>query len=80
MGRRCLREQGNVGKASEAREIVRRVIEEWGRLDILVNNAGITRDHPIRKLTDDEWHEVMTVNLDLPLLHHHRGGAENDRA
>lgn len=64
LGRRCLLVQGHVGEPKEAREIVKRVIDEWGRLDILVNNAGITRDHSIRKLTDDEWHEVMKVNLD----------------
>ncbi len=64
MGRRAIVVQGHVGEPSEARGIVKRVIEEWGKLDILVNNAGITRDHSIRKLTDDEWHEVMRVNLD----------------
>jgi NAD(P)-dependent dehydrogenase (short-subunit alcohol dehydrogenase family) len=64
LGRRCVLVQGHVGDAFEAREIVKRVIEEFGRIDILVNNAGITRDHSIRKLTDDEWHEVLKVNLD----------------
>jgi acetoacetyl-CoA reductase/3-oxoacyl-[acyl-carrier protein] reductase len=63
-GRRCLLVQGHVGEPYEAREIVKRVLDEWGRIDILVNNAGITRDHSIRKLTDEEWHEVMKVNLD----------------
>jgi acetoacetyl-CoA reductase len=66
MRRRAILVQGNVGEASEARAVVKRVLDEWGRLDILVNNAGITRDHSIRKLTDEEWHEVMRVNLDGP--------------
>lgn len=66
MGRRSMLVQGHVGEAFDARAVVKRVIEEWGRLDILVNNAGITRDHSIRKITDDEWHEVMRVNLDGP--------------
>ncbi|MBV9268713.1 MAG: 3-oxoacyl-ACP reductase FabG [Acidobacteriaceae bacterium] len=64
LGRRYLLVQGHIGEPYEAREIVRRVLEEWGHIDILVNNAGITRDHSIRKLTDEEWHEVMKVNLD----------------
>ena len=64
MGRRSMVVQGHVGEAGEARSIVKRVLEEWGRLDILVNNAGITRDHSIRKITDAEWHEVISVNLD----------------
>jgi acetoacetyl-CoA reductase len=64
LGRRTLLVQGHVGEADEARSIVKRVIDEWGRIDILVNNAGITRDHSIRKLPDEEWHEVIKVNLD----------------
>ncbi|MCA9235788.1 MAG: 3-oxoacyl-ACP reductase FabG, partial [Planctomycetales bacterium] len=34
-----------------------------GRLDILVNNAGITRDRSIKKLTDEQWEEVVRTNL-----------------
>ena len=64
MGRKSIVVQGHVGEATEARGIVKRVLDEWGRVDILVNNAGITRDRSIRKLTDDDWHEVMKVNLD----------------
>jgi acetoacetyl-CoA reductase len=64
MGRRAIVAQGQIGDPTEARAIVKRVQEELGRLDILVNNAGITRDHSIRKITDAEWHEVISVNLD----------------
>lgn len=64
MGRRSIVVQGHIGNPGEARGIVKRVQEEFGRLDILVNNAGITRDHSIRKITDDEWHEVISTNLD----------------
>jgi 3-oxoacyl-(acyl-carrier-protein) reductase len=63
MGRRVTLDQGHVGSPKEARAIVQRVIEEYGRLDILVNNAGITRDHSVRKMTDEEWDEVIQVNL-----------------
>jgi acetoacetyl-CoA reductase len=55
--------QANVCDPAEARGLVRRVLDVWGRLDILVNNAGITRDHSLRKLTDEEWLAVIENNL-----------------
>jgi 3-oxoacyl-[acyl-carrier protein] reductase len=42
---------------------VERVAEEQGRLDILVNNAGITKDNLVLRMTDDEFVQVMRVNL-----------------
>ena len=35
----------------------------YGRLDILVNNAGITIDRTVAKMTDEDWHRVIAVNL-----------------
>ncbi len=55
--------KANVAVPDEAREMVRLVVEAWGRLDILVNNAGITRDRVLRKLRDDEWLAVINTNL-----------------
>jgi len=63
MGRRVSILRAHVGDATEAREMVKHVLEEFGRLDILVNNAGITRDKSVRKLTDAEWDEVIQTNL-----------------
>jgi len=37
---------------------------ELGRIDVLVNNAGITRDTSLRKMTLDDWHQVLRTNLD----------------
>ncbi|MEP6980023.1 MAG: 3-oxoacyl-ACP reductase family protein [Nakamurella sp.] len=55
--------QGNVASADDCRRVVAEVIEQHGRLDILVNNAGITIDKTILKLTDEDWHKVLDVNL-----------------
>jgi NAD(P)-dependent dehydrogenase (short-subunit alcohol dehydrogenase family) len=55
--------QGNVGAGEEARRTVREAIDQHGRLDILVNNAGITMDRAIGAMTDDDWHQVIDVNL-----------------
>ena len=43
--------------------MVRDVPDVYQRIDILVNNAGITRDKSIRKMTDDDWTEVIDTNL-----------------
>jgi 3-oxoacyl-[acyl-carrier protein] reductase len=43
--------------------LVEAVAESHGRLDILVNNAGITRDTLLLRMTDEQWDEVMNVNL-----------------
>jgi acetoacetyl-CoA reductase len=63
IGSEALLVQGDVAKKSEAREVVRKVLDHWGRLDILVNNAGITRDKSLRKMADDDWADVINVNL-----------------
>ena len=55
--------QANVCDVAESRGLVRRVVDQWGRLDILVNNAGITRDRSLRKLTDEDWLAVIDNNL-----------------
>lgn len=54
---------GDVGARLVWTDMISRVKESWGRLDILVNNAGITRDRTLRKMTDDDWSEVIHTNL-----------------
>ena len=54
---------GNIGFADDCRRVVREVVEQHGRLDILINNAGITSDHSVLRMTDDDWHRVLEVNL-----------------
>ena len=54
---------GNVGSADDRRRVVAEVLDQQGHIDILVNNAGITIDKTHAKLTDDDWHEVLAVNL-----------------
>ena len=39
------------------------MIDQHGRVDILVNNAGITIDRTVAKMTEDDWHKVIAVNL-----------------
>jgi len=63
LGVECITIKGDVSVKGEARRIVKEVLDKWQRLDILVNNAGITRDRSMRKMTEDDWAEVINVNL-----------------
>jgi NAD(P)-dependent dehydrogenase (short-subunit alcohol dehydrogenase family) len=55
--------QANLASSKEARAMIEHVAEEFRHLDILVNNAGITRDSMLRKMTDEQWAEVIQTNL-----------------
>lgn len=63
LGRECMLLQANVADPAEARAMVRRFLDAYGRLDIMVNNAGITRDRSLRKMTDEDWLQVIQTNL-----------------
>lgn len=63
LGSTALLLQADVSDAEAARGMIKRVVDEWGRLDVLVNNAGITRDRSLRKLTDEDWMTVISNNL-----------------
>ncbi|MCB0618882.1 MAG: 3-oxoacyl-ACP reductase FabG [Saprospiraceae bacterium] len=39
------------------------VVRQFGRIDILINNAGITRDATLKKMTPEQWQQVIDVNL-----------------
>jgi len=62
-GGECRIFQGDVADRLDARRVVQEVVDEYKQLDILVNNAGITRDRSIRKMSDEEWTEVIDTNL-----------------
>ena len=61
--RRITVHEGNIASADDCRRAVGEVIEQHGRVDILVNNAGITIDRTVAKMTDEDWHRVIAVNL-----------------
>ena len=48
---------------SEAEELVKAVLEDYGKIDILINNAGITRDNLMLRMSEEQWDEVMQTNL-----------------
>ena len=55
--------QGDVAKFEVVTELIKKVVDEWGRLDILINNAGITRDNLLLKMSEDDFDRVISTNL-----------------
>ncbi|MGB6412191.1 MAG: 3-oxoacyl-ACP reductase FabG, partial [Candidatus Cybelea sp.] len=55
--------QGRVDSADDVNRVIKEVMDEHGRIDYLVNNAGITVDKTVRKMSVDDWRQVLDVNL-----------------
>jgi NAD(P)-dependent dehydrogenase (short-subunit alcohol dehydrogenase family) len=55
--------QGRVDDADDCNRVVQEVMDRFGRVDYLVNNAGITVDKTVRKMSNEDWHQVLNVNL-----------------
>ncbi|ALS27513.1 3-ketoacyl-ACP reductase [Paenibacillus sp. 32O-W] len=62
-GRRALLVKADVGKPAEFDEMVKKVVDTFGKIDILVNNAGITRDNLIMRMKEEEFDQVIETNL-----------------
>lgn len=63
LGGRAAFVKADVGDAAQAKALVDRTIEEFGKVDILVNNAGIARDRLIPMMSEDDFNVVLKVNL-----------------
>lgn len=57
-----LRDQEAIGR------LVRQVLQWFGKIDVLINNAGISRNGMAWKLDQNDWNEVMAINLTAPFL------------
>ena len=53
----------DVSNSAECDALINDIHQEFGRLDILVNNAGINRDAMLHKMSDEQWHQVIAVDL-----------------
>ena len=53
----------NVTSLAAVEDLVAAAVGEFGTLDIMVNNAGVTRDATLRKMTEQEFDEVISVHL-----------------
>lgn len=63
LGRRAVAVSTDVTDPEQCRALVDRTLADFGRLDVLLNNAGGGQTKPMMKWTDQEWHEVLDLNL-----------------
>jgi 3-oxoacyl-[acyl-carrier protein] reductase len=54
----------NLSDAAAVDGLVPRAVEALGKLDILINNAGVTRDNLAMRMKDEEWSDVIRINLE----------------
>jgi 3-oxoacyl-[acyl-carrier protein] reductase len=62
-GSSCLALKSDVTSLPDAERIIKEASERFGAVDILVNNAGITKDNVLLRMKEEQWDQVMAVNL-----------------
>jgi acetoacetyl-CoA reductase len=63
-GQEAIVVQAGVAHPDEVQRLIDKTVEAFGGIDILVNNAGVNRDRTIRRMSNEEWREVMATDLD----------------
>jgi 3-oxoacyl-[acyl-carrier protein] reductase len=55
--------QSDAGSFESSAELVKNVLADFGKIDVVVNNAGITKDNLLMRMSEDQWNDVIDVNL-----------------
>ena len=63
MGFKTAVSKGDVRRQDDVKALCKTAMDAFGSIDILVNNAGITRDKPIPLMSEDDWDDVLDINL-----------------
>jgi|DewCreStandDraft_2_1066082.scaffolds.fasta_scaffold00355_52 acetoacetyl-CoA reductase len=60
--------QADVSRQEDVERLVETALQHFGRIDVLVNNAGVCRDRTLRRMSPEEWREVLSNDLDSVFL------------
>ena len=60
---KCLAVQGDVTNFEDCKQMIESAIKEFGKVDVLVNNAGITKDMLLARMKEEDFKQVIDVNL-----------------
>lgn len=63
LGAKCVTVRADVGNFDQAQNVGKAAVNHFGRVDILVNNAGVNRDRMLKRMTPEQWNEVIQTNL-----------------
>lgn len=83
-GVKCKGYASNAADYAQTEEVVKSIMDDFGRIDVLVNNAGITKDGLMMRMSEQQWDAVIAVNLKsafnfihavLPIMLRQRGGS-----
>lgn len=55
--------QSDASDNKQAEDLINAVAADFGRIDVLINNAGITKDNLLMRMTEEQWDEVIRINL-----------------
>jgi 3-oxoacyl-[acyl-carrier protein] reductase len=53
----------DVADAAGTEQAFNSILDDWGRIDILINNAGVTRDTLVLRMKEEDWQQVLQINL-----------------
>lgn len=67
-GGECILTGGNVSIGNDVTEVVKKALDSYRRVDILVNVAGITKDNLLALMSEQDWDDVLSINLKSAFL------------
>jgi acetoacetyl-CoA reductase len=63
-GTKAIPIRAGVAHPDDVQMLMQQTVDEFGHIDILINNAGVNRDRTIRRMSPEEWREVLATDLD----------------